>query len=261
MAVRRTDRRLILSGSAGLALLGAARSAGAADKSLRAVYLAGNPVQARLDALGKPQGPAVDVAQALADKLGLTLDLKPAATPAAVLDRVRSGDADIGLAAFDPSRAEGLLFSPPYLQSLNQYAVPKGSVITGPDQVDRAGVKVAAIPTDTGGLYLKRTLRNATQLPVASAEEGVAQLRAGAFDVLATNGQRLADLRTSTDDYTILPGAFFAVPQVIAVRLDNPALAAQVADEVRLLLRSGFVAGSIGRWKLTGAKAADIEQP
>jgi polar amino acid transport system substrate-binding protein len=173
------------------------------------------------------------------------------------LEAVRSGAADIGLAAYDPSRAEGLTFSPPYLLSLNRYAVRNGSAIKSPDQVDRAGVKVAAVPTDTGGLYLKRTLKTAAQVPVATAEDGVALLKSGAVDVLATNGQRLADLQ-GAGGYTILPGSFFDVPQVIAVRADNTGLAATVAAEVKAMLASGAVARSVARWNLTGAAPAPL---
>ena len=256
MAEPTIARRALLLQSLALGLAGAGAARGQSPDVLRAVWLGGNPVQARLDATGQAHGPAVDLAETLAMRLGRRLELSAAPNPNAVLDRVRQGQADIGFAAFDPSRAEGLVFSPPYEMSLNRFAVRAGSTIVRQDQVDHAGVRVGAVPTDAGGLYLQRTLKAAALTPQASVDAGVAALLAGAIDVMAANGQRLADILGTGSDFGILPGSFFGVPQVIAVRLQDTALAAQAAALVKAQLASGAVAQSIRRWGLTGAEAA-----
>jgi hypothetical protein len=48
------------------------------------------------------------------------------------------------------------------------------------------------------------------------------------------------------------------VPQVVAVRKDNLALAAQAASLVKDMIASGAIADSIKRWNLTGAEAASL---
>jgi polar amino acid transport system substrate-binding protein len=251
------DRRRLLAGVAATSLWAAASQALAAPAGpLRAVLLDGNPVQARRDAAGQAHGPAVDVAEALARRRGAKLELIFAANVPGVLDAVRQGQADIAFIGYDPTRAEGMIFTPPYLMSLNRYAVRAGSPITAQDQVDRTGVKVAGVRGDAGGLWLQRNLHNATVVLTASFDESFAQLRSGAVDVMAANGQRLADARKGPGDFDILPGSFFGVPQAVAVRGDDKALADQASALVKAMLASGEIARSIEHWSLTGAAPA-----
>ncbi len=245
-------RRLLLTSTASVLAAGAAQAAEKGEV-LRAVWLQGNPVQARVGKDGKPQGPAFDVASAIARRMGRRLEFTAVAGPDAVLERVRSGAADIAFIAFDPSRGAGVSFTPPYVMSNNQFAASVASPITAMEQVDRAGVRIGAIPADAGGLYLQRTIKTATLTPMASADAAVAQLKAGAVDVIGANGQRLADMLPQSGGYRILPGGFFGVPQVVAVRQDRQDLLKTANAVVARMLGSGAMAASIRRAGLTGA--------
>lgn len=245
-------RHLVLTPLA-LALAGAAARAQSSGGPLRIVWLQGNPVQARVSPDGKAQGPAIDMAEALAARLGRPLDVTGVTGTDAVLQRVRIGAADAAFIGFDPSRARGLAFTAPYLMSLNSYAVRNGSPIVSADQVDRYGIRIGAILTDTGGLYLRRSIRDAILVSVSSTEQGVQQLKTGAIGVLAGAGQRLIDLSVSDGGFRMLPGHFFEVPQTIAVREDQRELLAAASATVEQALASGAVAASIKRWNLPGA--------
>ena len=251
------DRRQVLSASIAMSAAGLALPARAADGAvLRVAWLAGNPVQARVGADAKPFGPAVDLAEALGRQLGRGCAFTAVAPANAVLDRLRKGEADIAFVAYDPSRAEGVAFSSPYLMSLNRFAVAKASPITAQDQVDRPGVRVGASTNDSGGLYLQRTLKSAVFMPLPGAMDGALGQLGSTLEVVAGNGQRLADLQQAGGDFRILPGSFFGVPQTIAVRKDDAAMAARAKALVETMLQSGAVAASIKRWNLTGAEAA-----
>jgi len=77
--------------------------------SLRAVCLATNLVQARVDRVtgemgGKVLGPAAELAQAIARELGLPLALRAVPGTADVSAEVSAGGADLGFLAFDQAR-------------------------------------------------------------------------------------------------------------------------------------------------------------
>lgn len=234
----------------------------AAETPLRAVFLNGNPVQAFPDpATGALKGPAVDIAAEIARRLGRPLDFKGAPGVEGVLGAVREGRADLGFIAFDPTRGQGVTFSPPYLLSLNSYAVLASSPVTTQEQVDRVGVRVGVNLGDAGGLYLQRNLKAASVHPITTPEQGRDFVLASTVDVMAANRQRLSDLVGRDARFRILPGHYFAVPQTIAVRQDDAALAKSASNTVRELLQSGFVAASIARAGLVGAQAAPLESP
>src|SRR4051812_25105870 len=105
-----------------LAAIGGAAAASelAPTGTLRATFIDGNPVQARVDAgSGEVRGPAADLTQELARRLGIPFTIRAALGVAGVIESVKNGTADIGFVAFDPTRAEQVDFSPPYLLAHN----------------------------------------------------------------------------------------------------------------------------------------------
>ena len=69
----------------------------AATGTLRAAFLATNPVQGRIDPrTGVVTGPVADLAGELARRLGAAVALLPEPNPAAVIERVKNRQADIG---------------------------------------------------------------------------------------------------------------------------------------------------------------------
>src|SRR6266699_1718942 len=84
--------------------------------TIRAVYIGTNPAQATRDAAtGTTRGPSYDLTVELGKRLGIAVDVKPVAGPAAVIAAVSGGEADIGFIAFEPSRAGTIEFSQTYL--------------------------------------------------------------------------------------------------------------------------------------------------
>src|SRR5437899_159575 len=75
--------------------------------TLRAVYIAANPVQASVDPATKEvRGPAADIARELGRRAGLPVMVTGVRGVDGVIDAVKNGAADIGFVAFDPVRAE-----------------------------------------------------------------------------------------------------------------------------------------------------------
>jgi polar amino acid transport system substrate-binding protein len=256
------DRRNLIAYAAAITGMASGLApAWAADGPLRAVYLSGNPVQASPDPTsGALKGPAVDLAREIARRLGRTLELSAGNGVDGVLASVRDGRADIGFVAYDPTRADGLEFSPPYLLSLNGYVVLSTSPLRELGAVDTAGIVVGVNPGDSGGLYLKRTLKAAMLHPVSSPDMGRDLLLASTINAFAANRQRLNDVFAGDPRFRILPGSFFDVPQTVAVKKSDDKLGRLVSDTVRELLRTGFVQRAITDAGLVGARAAALDE-
>src|SRR5438093_12069542 len=80
--------------------------------TLRAAYLGTNPAQAMRDpSTGEVRGPAYELARELASRLKVPLEFKPIAGPPAVIEAVKSGQADIGFVAYEATRLGTVAFS------------------------------------------------------------------------------------------------------------------------------------------------------
>src|SRR5664279_5958225 len=72
---------------------------------LRASINFGNPVLARRDpSTGEPAGVSVDLARALAQQLGVSVELMTVESAGRSVEAVKSGQADVGFFAIDPLR-------------------------------------------------------------------------------------------------------------------------------------------------------------
>ena len=153
--------------------------------TLRAAINLGNPILAgRAAQGGAAVGVSVDLAQALAQRLGVGLSLVVVETASASVDAVRGGQADVGFFAIDPLRGEGIAFTAPYVLIEGAYAVPEGSALQRNEDVDQSGVRVVVaevFPRVFLWPWLgPRKAREAEDL--RAAVDGVAARLAGADD-------------------------------------------------------------------------------
>ncbi|MEK7875734.1 MAG: transporter substrate-binding domain-containing protein, partial [Pseudomonadota bacterium] len=75
-------------------------------------------------ATGELRGVAVDIARALATRLGVELVMVEYPSPSRVPDGLKVGAWDVGFLAVDPSRAAVVDFAPPHMQVEATYLVP-----------------------------------------------------------------------------------------------------------------------------------------
>ena len=226
--------------------------------TLRATFIAGNPVQAVTDAkTGEVSGPAADLARELARRLNVPVTIKGVPGVQPVIDSVKNGAAEIGFVAFDPVRAAQVDFSQPYSLAQNTYLVREASPIRSVRDVDRAGVRIGVGLNDAGDYFLTRTLKNAElkRNPGGDLSVALRQLEAGEIDAYAANRQRLHAFVLAHPGLRIVADNFYGVEQSIIVAKGNPGLAAidRLLDEARA---SGLIAAAIGRAGLVGVDVA-----
>jgi len=226
----------------------------APGSTLRAAYLGTNPAQAMRDpATGELRGPAYDLARELARRNNVPLEFKPIASPPAVIEAVKNGEADIGFVAYEATRLGTGEFSQTYMLVRQSFLVLDGSPIKAIADIDRAGQKIAGTVNDSITLCMKRILKQATIVELENNPAELSKaLTARTIDALGANRQRLSTLSTATPGTRLLPDDLFNVPQNIVVPKDRPAALAAVnalIDEVRVsgLLRSAIErSGAIG---------------
>ena len=228
--------------------------------TLRAAFLATNPVQARIDPqTGAITGPAADLARELGRRLGVPVSLLPSPDAAAVIERVTTKQADIGFLAVEAERATQVDFSAPYLVMGNGYLVRADSNIQRSADVDRAGVTVGAVKGQTQQIFVSANMKNATVRVFPAApphDELVRLLVSGELDAFAVNRQRAGDTAATSPRVRVLADNFLLIGQAIVVPKGDAARLKEVNAFVLDVRRSGFVQDSITRAKLTGMEVA-----
>ncbi len=246
------------------ALLAAGSATAAANDlvptgTLRATYIGSNPVQAFVHPTTKEVvGPAAEIARALAQKLGVPLDIKGAQGVPGVINSVKNGEADIGFVAYDPVRAADVDFSQTYSLAQNTYLVLDNSPLRSVADFDRPGQRIGVGERDAGDFFLTRNLKNAElkRNPAGNLDAAAQQLKAGEIVAYAANRQRLTELIAKVPGLRIVDGNFYGVEQSVSVRKGNAALLEKVdalLDEART---SGLIAAAIKRAGLSGVDVA-----
>jgi polar amino acid transport system substrate-binding protein len=235
------------------------RSTLAPSGTLRAVFLASNPVQAVVNPqTGEVAGPAADVARELARRIGVPVSITGLDGVPAVMDAVTKRTADIGFLAFDVTRATQVGFSQPYSIGHNTFMVRQDSPIRNVADADRMGVRIGVGGGDAVDLYLTRTLKQAVIVRPANRamDEAVRMLITGDIDAYAANVQRLTEAASREPRLRLIPGSVLGVEQSIVVAKENQAgiqMLDQFIDELR---KTGFLRQAIDRARLAGVEVA-----
>ncbi|MBP1181196.1 ABC transporter substrate-binding protein [Methylobacterium sp. PvR107] len=208
--------------------------------TLRAAINLGNPVLAQAGPDG-PAGVSVDLARALAARLGVKVALVTYPGAGAVSGSAGSGAWDICFLAIDPKRAEGIAFTEPYVQIAGSYLVPVASPIRSLEEVDRDGVRVSVGRGSAYDLFLTRTLTHATLVRAPTSAEAVTAFARDGLDVAAGVAQPLAAYAAAHPEVRLLPGHFMEIPQAMGMPVGHPAGAAYLAAFLAQAKRDGLV--------------------
>ena len=227
--------------------------------TLRATYIATNPVQAFVDPATKEvRGPAAELTSELAKQAGVPFTVTGARGVEGVIDSVKNGEADIGFVAFDPVRAAQVDFAQNYALAQNTYVVVEASPIKSVADADRPGVRIGVGARDAGDYFLTKALKNAE---LKRNEGGISDaivkaLLGGELEAYAGNRMRLHAMVQKTPGLRLAIDNFYGVEQAIIVpKGDAARLAAanKLIEEARAL---GLIAGAVTRAGLVGVDVA-----
>ena len=225
---------------------------------LRAAINLGNPLLAGIDpGTGRPSGLSIDLAQALADRLAVPLELLTFDTAAKSVDAVTTESADVGFFAIDPVRGAGIAFTDAYLLIEGSYLVRAGSPLQANEEVDRAGCRVVVGKGSAYDLHLSRELKAAQIVRAPSSPAVVDTFLAESADVAAGVRQQLEADARRLPGLRLLEGRFMVIRQAMGVPKERgDAVATALHAFVEEMKATGFVADSMRRHGVSGASIA-----
>lgn len=211
---------------------------------LRASINLGNPVLAQ-GTPADPSGVTVDLAREIGRQLDLPVELSCFDAARRSFEAMVAGDADICFLAIEPAREAEVAFTPPYVVIEGVFAVPEGSPVRTPADVDRTGVRIGVKRGSAYDLYLTRTLQHAE---IVRGEEGTVVFLDEDLDVAAGIRQPLTAFVQERSGLRLVDERFMEIRQAVGTtRSRRPETVDFLRATVEELKASGFVSSSLAR--------------
>ena len=181
----------------------------------------------------------VDIAQAIADELGMELEIEDIAFDS-IIPEIVSGKADMALAGMTVTedRKASVDFSDTYATASQMIIVKEDSEIAGPD--DLKGVTVGVQLGTTGDIYVSDLEADGTTVErYNKGFEAVQALSQGKIDAVVIDGEPAKTFVSETEGLKILDEAFTVEEYAIAVKKGNTELLDKVNGALETLKDNG----------------------
>lgn len=175
-----------------------------------------------LSPAGTPGGVTVTLGRALAARLDRTPEFVVFPASGACTDAVANAEIDVAFMPVDPARTARVAFGPAYYLLESTYAVPPNSPIQTLADIDRPGIRIAAVADTTTIRAAARTLRNTTPIAIPGVTAAIQAFLSGQADALALSRDSLAQVIAQAPGARILDGGFQQTTISIAVPKDRP---------------------------------------
>ncbi len=181
----------------------------------------------------------VEIAQAIADELGMELEIEDIAFDS-IIPEITSGKADMGLAGMTVTedRKQSVDFSDTYAHASQMIIVKEDSEIAGPD--DLKGIVVGVQLGTTGDIYVSDLEADGTTVErYNKGFEAVQALSQGKIDAVVIDGEPAKTFVAETAGLKILDEAFTEEEYAIAVKKGNTELLDKINGALKTLSENG----------------------
>ena len=217
-----------------------------------------DPVSGELRGAGP--GPAfLDIARALAARIGVDVQLIAYQTPDEVMECLNTGACDVAFMGLERAGKVGL--SSPILELDYTCLVPADSSIRRMADVDRPGVRIAAVRNHLSTLALSRILQHAELVTAETPDATFALLRSGNFDAMVQLRAALLDYSTKLPGSRVLEDRYGVNLAAIVVATGQAGRLAYINEFVEEAKASGLVQRAIERTGLRGVQVAPLGSP
>jgi polar amino acid transport system substrate-binding protein len=206
---------------------------------------------------GELRGVAVDLARALAERIGVELSQVVYPRPGAIFEGLKSDAWDVAFLGIDPARSAEADFSPAYMEVDLTYLVPETSPIHNINDVDKAGVRVAVPAGDLVDIVLGRMLRQAELVRAETVANVFELFKAGKADVCALPRPNLLQIAARAPDLRVLNDRFGVNRVGVVVPKGRTEHLTYFSEFVEEAKASGLVQQAIDRAGLQGVRVAD----
>ena len=180
-----------------------------------------------------------DIAKAIADELGMELEIEDIAFDS-IIPEIVSGKADMGLAGMTVTedRMQSVDFSDTYAKASQKIIVTEDSKIASPD--DLKGVIVGVQLGTTGDIYVSDLEADGTTVErYNKGFEAVQALSQGKIDAVVIDGEPAKTFVAETDGLKILEESFTDEEYAIAVKKGNTELLEKINGALKTLKDNG----------------------
>lgn len=225
--------------------------------TLRVAVFTGNPVLGSRDKqTGEVNGTTAAMGRALAGAAGIPVKIIGYGAIAKLVDDAKTGEWDVAVVAFDPSRRNIVEFAPPHIVVDLTYMVAPGSAIRSVPEADKPGVSIAAAKGAATTLFLERTLKSAKVVQADNEPAAFGLIKDGKVQAYAQNRYLLLGLADGLPGARVLEDRFAAAEMCLVVPKGRGAALAYVSEFVEQSKRSGTVQRAIDESKLRGVSVA-----
>ena len=185
-----------------------------------------------------------EIAEAIANKLGLTLEIKDMNFDT-IITSVNAGDADIGVAGMTvtPDRQLEVDFSISYANGVQSIIVKEGSPITCADDLyaDGANYKVGVQLGTTGDTYCTGDFGKDRVTQYANGNEAIVALLGGDIDCVVIDNQPALNFVANNEGLKILETAYTDEDYAIAIKKGNTQLRDAIDKAIQELTADGTI--------------------
>jgi len=192
-------------------------------------------------------GPFLEVARALAARLGVEAVPVEYPTPPKVVECLRAGTCDVGFTGIDRAEKEGLGHSSPFMQLEFTYLVPAGSSIRSVGDVDRAGVRIAAVNSHLSTVALMGVVKHATLVYAETPDPTFDLLRTGKADAMASIRSALLEYSPRLPGSRVLEDYYGVNRVTMAVAKNQIGRLSYISEFIEEAKASGLVQRAIER--------------
>lgn len=210
---------------------------------------------------GELKGVWAESARALAARIGVPLVLVEHPTPPQAISCLKSGACDMLFLPFDARSASVGDFSTPIFLFDYTLLVPPGSSIRSMSDVDRPGVRIAAVRNHASTNELGALLKQAKFVYAETPDGTFELLRSGQADAMASARPTLINFSAKLPGARVLEDRYGANVNRIVVPKGKSAWLAYVSEFVEGAKASGLVQKAIDRQGPRGITVAPAGDP
>ena len=188
-----------------------------------------------------------EIAQAIAEKLGLTLEIVDMDFNS-IITAVQSGKVDVGIAGMtvDPERLENVDFTDSYATGVQVVIVTEDSDIASVDDLE--GKLIGAQEGTTGWSYCSEDYGDDMVIPYTNGATAVQALLDGKVDCVVIDQQPALSFVEANEGLKILETEYAVEDYAIAVSKDNTALRDAINTALNELIEDGTVQGILDKY-------------
>jgi polar amino acid transport system substrate-binding protein len=212
-------------------------------------------------ATGELKSVWVEIARALAARIGVQVVLLEHPTPPKVVECLKAGACDVIFLPFDARAANDGDFSSPFIQIEYTLLVPAGSLIRSVADADRTGVNIAVVRNHASTVTLSRILKQAKLVYAETPDPTFDLLRTGHADAMASARGTLLEYSAQLSGSRVLEDHYGANINRVVIPKGHVGRLAYVNEFVEEAKASGLVQKAIDRGGPRGVQVAPPGNP